>query len=151
MYFFLNFKGCDGSILLDDSASFTGEKTAAPNKNSVRGFDVVDTIKTRVEAKCPGIVSCADILAIAARDSVVEVENFPLYYVYFFHLVQINSINVRDNIIAYQNKYCFVLPVGRAKMDCTAWEKRLKNCEPERRKQQYSSTHIQPRRACLLF
>ncbi|KAH9314538.1 hypothetical protein KI387_023165, partial [Taxus chinensis] len=64
--------GCDGSILLDDSASLTGEKTAQPNANSARGFDVIDTIKTQVEAACSGVVSCADILAIAARDSVVE-------------------------------------------------------------------------------
>ncbi|KAH9314542.1 hypothetical protein KI387_023169, partial [Taxus chinensis] len=32
--------GCDGSILLDDSASLTGEKTAQPNANSARGFDL---------------------------------------------------------------------------------------------------------------
>ncbi|RWW78612.1 hypothetical protein BHE74_00013157 [Ensete ventricosum] len=66
-------RGCDGSILLDDTSSFTGEKTANPNQNSVRGFDVVDDIKTAVEKVCPGVVSCADILAIAARDSVVTV------------------------------------------------------------------------------
>jgi len=64
--------GCDGSILLDDNSTFTGEKTALPNANSVRGFDVIDTIKTQVEAACSGVVSCADILAIAARDSVVQ-------------------------------------------------------------------------------
>ncbi|GLT38473.1 hypothetical protein SLA2020_127210 [Shorea laevis] len=63
--------GCDGSILLDDNATFIGEKTAAPNNNSVRGFNVVDDIKARLEKACPGVVSCADILAIAARDSVV--------------------------------------------------------------------------------
>ncbi|KAI0504127.1 hypothetical protein KFK09_015075 [Dendrobium nobile] len=63
--------GCDGSILLDDTTSFTGEKTAGPNNNSLRGFDVVDTIKANVEASCTQVVSCADILAIAARDSVV--------------------------------------------------------------------------------
>ncbi|KAK1355018.1 Peroxidase [Heracleum sosnowskyi] len=63
--------GCDGSILLDDTSSFTGEKRAAPNFNSVRVFEVIiDTIKTAVESHCSGIVSCADILAIAARDSV---------------------------------------------------------------------------------
>jgi peroxidase len=64
--------GCDGSILLDDNSTFTGEKTALPNANSVRGFDVIDTIKAQVEAACSGVVSCADILAIVARDSVVE-------------------------------------------------------------------------------
>lgn len=62
--------GCDGSILLDDTSSFRGEKGAVPNRNSVRGFDVVDTIKSAVEKACPGVVSCADILAVAARDSV---------------------------------------------------------------------------------
>ncbi|KAK8683679.1 hypothetical protein V6N13_039731 [Hibiscus sabdariffa] len=64
--------GCDGSILLDDTSSFKGEKTAGPNNNSVRGFEVVDAIKAKVEKACPGVVSCADIVAIAARDSVVK-------------------------------------------------------------------------------
>ncbi|KAK8671314.1 hypothetical protein V6N13_037910 [Hibiscus sabdariffa] len=63
--------GCDGSILLDDNSVFAGEKTAAPNNNSARGYDVVDDIKAELEKACPGVVSCADILAIAARDSTV--------------------------------------------------------------------------------
>ncbi|CAK8564020.1 unnamed protein product [Lathyrus sativus] len=61
--------GCDGSILLDGGADT--EKFAFPNVNSVRGFDVIDTIKTSVESACSGVVSCADIVAIAARDSIL--------------------------------------------------------------------------------
>ncbi|GAV62470.1 peroxidase domain-containing protein [Cephalotus follicularis] len=63
--------GCDASILLDDNATFIGEKTAVPNNNSVRGFNVVDDIKAKLEKACPGVVSCADTLALAAHHSVV--------------------------------------------------------------------------------
>ncbi|XP_058108479.1 peroxidase A2-like [Magnolia sinica] len=62
--------GCDGSVLLDNSSSIVTEKDAGPNVNSIRGFNVVDNIKTALENSCPGIVSCADILAIAAEASV---------------------------------------------------------------------------------
>ncbi|XP_010937006.1 peroxidase 15 [Elaeis guineensis] len=63
-------QGCDGSILLDDSATIVSEKGAIPNNNSLRGFNVVDNIKAAIERACPGVVSCADILALAAESSV---------------------------------------------------------------------------------
>ncbi|XP_051129285.1 peroxidase 40-like [Andrographis paniculata] len=63
--------GCDASVLLDDSENFMGEKSAAPNANSLRGFELIDAIKADLEFLCPTTVSCADILAIAARDSVL--------------------------------------------------------------------------------
>jgi peroxidase len=63
-------QGCDASILLDDTPTFTGEKNAGANANSVRGYEVIDAIKTQVEAACTGTVSCADIVALASRDAV---------------------------------------------------------------------------------
>ncbi|PON83913.1 Peroxidase [Trema orientale] len=60
--------GCDASVLLDGDDS---EKLGAGNRNSARGFEVIDTIKSAVESECSGVVSCADILALAARDSVL--------------------------------------------------------------------------------
>ena len=66
----IDFQGCDGSILLDNSSSIVSEKYAKPNNNSARGYPVVDDVKAALEKACPGVVSCADILAIAAKVSV---------------------------------------------------------------------------------
>ncbi|CAL4915918.1 unnamed protein product [Urochloa decumbens] len=63
-------QGCDGSILLDNMTGFQTEKEAVPNMGSARGFPVVDAVKAALEDACPGVVSCADILALAAEISV---------------------------------------------------------------------------------
>lgn len=64
-------QGCDGSILLTGTGT---EQTAVPNL-SVRGYSVINDAKALLEAACPGVVSCADIAALAARDSVVIVSS----------------------------------------------------------------------------
>ncbi|KAL2328331.1 hypothetical protein Fmac_021758 [Flemingia macrophylla] len=62
-------QGCDGSVLLNSTKYYKAEKDAIPNL-TLRGFDFIDKIKSLVEAECPGVVSCADVLALTARDSV---------------------------------------------------------------------------------
>ncbi|CAK7325271.1 unnamed protein product [Dovyalis caffra] len=62
-------QGCDASILLDETSAIQSEKTALGNNNSARGYNVIDKAKSEVEKICPGTVSCADIIAVAARDA----------------------------------------------------------------------------------
>ncbi|OEL34617.1 Cationic peroxidase 2 [Dichanthelium oligosanthes] len=59
-------QGCDASVLLDGRGT---EKAAGPNL-SLGGLDVVDAAKAALEVACPGTVSCADVVALAARDAV---------------------------------------------------------------------------------
>ncbi|XP_021863420.1 probable peroxidase 26 [Spinacia oleracea] len=58
--------GCDGSILLDGPNS----EKKAPQNIGLGGFIFIDKIKQVLEARCPGVVSCSDILQLATRDSV---------------------------------------------------------------------------------
>ncbi|KAJ0083763.1 hypothetical protein Patl1_29914 [Pistacia atlantica] len=62
--------GCDASLLLDDATGIDSEKNAIPN-NSTDGYAVIDNVKTALENVCPGVVSCADILALASEILVV--------------------------------------------------------------------------------
>jgi len=67
-------QGCDASVLLDSTSSpkNEAEKDAPPNV-SLRAFYVIDDAKTKIESIFPKTISCADILAIAARDVVLLV------------------------------------------------------------------------------
>ncbi|GLT54086.1 hypothetical protein SLA2020_273150 [Shorea laevis] len=60
-------RGCDASILLN----FTGSERTAFVSSTLRGFQVIDDIKAALEKSCPRTVSCADILAIAAREATI--------------------------------------------------------------------------------
>ncbi|EXB93489.1 Peroxidase 15 [Morus notabilis] len=99
--------GCDGSILLDNADKIESEKEALPNNNSVRGFDVIDEIKTEVERACPATVSCADILAMAAAESVC-LSGGPSWRV---------RVGRRDSRIANRSGANTAIPVGFDTLD----------------------------------
>ena len=108
-------------MLLNDTATFTGEQTAFPNVGSIRGFTVVDNIKAQVEAVCNQTVSCADILAVAARDSVVAVRHTRRRPQFQYASLTDRSVLLRDqlNLIA----------VGRPFMEGSSREEGLDDGE----------------------
>ncbi|CAM0885492.1 unnamed protein product [Alopecurus aequalis] len=65
-------QGCDASVLLDGSATGPGEQQAPPNLTlRPSAFKAINDISERLQRECRGaVVSCSDILALAARDSV---------------------------------------------------------------------------------
>ena len=64
--------GCDASVLVSPLSSTAAPERAAEINLSLPGdaFDAVARAKAALESACPGVVSCADVLALAARDLV---------------------------------------------------------------------------------
>ncbi|KAJ7568305.1 hypothetical protein O6H91_01G027100 [Diphasiastrum complanatum] len=63
--------GCDASVLLDSTNGNSAEKDAQPNQ-TLSQFNIIDEIKNQLEKLCPGVVSCADIIALASREAVAQ-------------------------------------------------------------------------------
>ncbi|KAH9671720.1 peroxidase 21 [Citrus sinensis] len=63
-------KSCDASLLLETVTGVASEQ-ASERSFGMRNFKYVSTIKAALEAECPLKVSCADIVALSAREGIV--------------------------------------------------------------------------------
>lgn len=102
----INKKGCDGSILIagSDGSKVGVERDVGDNKSLAQeSFELVNEVKSLVETKCPGVVSCADVLAIAARDFVHLVR-----FLFFFFIVLFKCLSW---IIILFSKFEFKLKI----------------------------------------
>ncbi|KAL1562596.1 peroxidase [Salvia divinorum] len=70
-------EGCDASILIENGPE---SENKAAGHLGIGGFEYIAKAKQLIENECPGVVSCADIVAIAARD-VVALVGGPVYEV----------------------------------------------------------------------
>ena len=67
-------QGCDGSLLLNSTVLNLAEKDQVKSA-TLNMFWVIDAIMAAAEAACPGVVSCADILAATAVEAVLQVRS----------------------------------------------------------------------------
>ncbi|KAL9228009.1 hypothetical protein vseg_003633 [Gypsophila vaccaria] len=62
-------QSCDASVLLDTNTAVGIQTEKSDIRNfGMRNFKYVNTIKQALESQCPSTVSCADIIALSARD-----------------------------------------------------------------------------------
>ncbi|EXC33371.1 Peroxidase 55 [Morus notabilis] len=100
-------EGCDASVMIA-SPNGDAEKDSDDNLSLAGdGFDTVIKAKQAIEAQCPGVVSCADILALAARD-VVVLAGGPDFKV---------ELGRRDGLISKASRVTGKLPQPTAHLD----------------------------------
>ncbi|KAK1259885.1 Peroxidase 51 [Acorus gramineus] len=109
--------GCDASVIIQ-SPNNDVEKDAFENLSLAGdGFDTVIKAKQAVEAQCPGVVSCTDILTIAARD-VVSLSGGPFWGV---------ELGRRDGLISKAGRVMGNLPQPNFSLNLLNWIFRKNN------------------------
>ena len=71
-------RGCDASVLIKGGAGGNNAEVDNSKHQGLRGVEIIEGAKTQLEALCPGVVSCADIVVLAARDAISFVRTLPL-------------------------------------------------------------------------
>ncbi|KAJ0014657.1 hypothetical protein Pint_20743 [Pistacia integerrima] len=71
-------RGCDASLLIEPSQKEKEPEKLAPPNKTVRGYELMNEAKEKLEKECNSTVSCADIIAVATRDA-VELAGGPRY------------------------------------------------------------------------
>ncbi|GJM96714.1 hypothetical protein PR202_ga13576 [Eleusine coracana subsp. coracana] len=72
-------QGCDASVLIQSTPGNQAERDASDNLSlSFEGFETIRSAKAALEDACPDTVSCADVLALAARDA-ISLSGGPFY------------------------------------------------------------------------
>jgi peroxidase len=64
-------RGCDASVLIKGGSN--NAEVDNSKHQGLRGVEIIEGAKTQLEAQCPGVVSCADIVVLAARDAIAFV------------------------------------------------------------------------------
>ncbi|KAL8193512.1 hypothetical protein R6Q57_026647 [Mikania cordata] len=101
-------EGCDASVLISSTPFNKAERDADINLSLPGdGFDVVVRAKTALELACPGVVSCADILAVATRN-LVSMMGGPFYNV---------KLGRRDGRVSQASRAEYTLPKPTMSMD----------------------------------
>lgn len=72
-------QSCDASILLVNANGIVSELGSDRNFG-MRNFKYINTIKSALESECPETVSCADIVALSAREGVIMVTLLHNFY-----------------------------------------------------------------------
>ncbi|XP_028780084.1 probable peroxidase 26 [Neltuma alba] len=110
--------GCDASVLLDGPNS----EKKAPQNRGLAGFVVIDKIKTVLEDRCPGVVSCADILHLAARDA-LQLAGAPGYPVFTGRRdgfkSDVASVDLPSPSISHQDALSYFNSKGLSELDMT--------------------------------